>query len=81
MSYFKVVCIASSITLALGVYQPAYAYLDPGTGSIIIQSVIGGIAAAATFGAIYWSKLKELIHRCFGKKTPDDKPNEGSDNK
>ena len=27
-----------------------FAYLDPGTGSLIIQSVIGGIAGIAVFG-------------------------------
>ena len=43
--------------------QPAYAYLDPGTGSIIIQSVIGGMAAVTTFGAVYWSKLKAFFKR------------------
>ena len=28
---------------------PAHAYIDPGTASIILQSVIGGIAAAGLF--------------------------------
>ncbi len=28
---------------------PAHAYIDPGTASIILQSIIGGIAAAGLF--------------------------------
>jgi hypothetical protein len=43
--------------------QPALAYLDPGTGSIIIQSIIGGIAAVTTFGAVYWAKVKDFFKR------------------
>jgi len=52
-----------SIVILFYSSQPVYAYIDPGTGSIIIQSVIGGIAAATTFGAIYWSKLKTIFTR------------------
>lgn len=81
MSYLKAVYLAGVSTLLLGIYRPAYAYLDPGTGSIIIQSVIGGIAAAATFGAIYWTKLKLFIQKCIGKKPLDNNTNEDSDNK
>jgi hypothetical protein len=49
--------------------EPAYAYLDPGTGSIIIQSIVGGIAAAATIGTLYWSKMKSLVLRILNKET------------
>ncbi len=40
---------------------PAYAYLDPGTGSIILQSLIGCIAAAGAFGSIYYQRIKKGI--------------------
>ena len=46
----------------------AYAYLDPGTGSIILQAIIGFIAAGITTISIYWSKFKSLISRIFNKK-------------
>ena len=35
----------------------AFAYLDPGTGSIIIQSAIASIAAAGYIIKIYWYKI------------------------
>ena len=41
----------------------AFAYLDPGTGSLIIQSVIAGIAAAAYGIRMYWYKIKGWIFR------------------
>jgi hypothetical protein len=40
---------------------PAYAYLDPGTGSILLQVILGGIAGALVAGKLYWSKIKRFI--------------------
>ncbi len=47
--------------------QPAYAYLDPGTGSMIIQIVIGSFIAAAAAGRFYWSKIKEFFSKSKSK--------------
>lgn len=41
--------------------RPAYAYLDPGTGSMIIQILLGGIAGAALVGRFYWNRFLILI--------------------
>jgi high-affinity Fe2+/Pb2+ permease len=45
----------------------AYAYLDPGTGSIIIQAIIGFIAAGIAAISIYWQKFKNLLKKTFKK--------------
>lgn len=45
----------------------AHAYLDPGTASIILQGIIGGIAAAAAAGAIYWQRVKSFFSRTLGR--------------
>jgi hypothetical protein len=45
----------------------AHAYLDPGTGSMIIQAILGGIAAFFTSAYIYWEKLKNFFKK-FSKK-------------
>ena len=37
---------------------PAQAYLDPGSGSLIIQSIIGGVAAIGITLKLYWHKLR-----------------------
>ena len=39
----------------------AYAYLDPGTGSILLQGLIAGIAAASVVVGGYWSKVKAFF--------------------
>lgn len=41
----------------------AHAYLDPGTGSILLQSTLALIAGAAVTLRLYWSRLKALIWR------------------
>ena len=39
----------------------AYAYLDPGTGSIILQVLLGGVAGLALAGKLYWQKVRSLL--------------------
>ena len=36
----------------------SYAYLDPGTGSIILLSIIGPLVGAGLAIKIYWQKIK-----------------------
>jgi hypothetical protein len=49
-------------TMALGMStSSAHAYLDPGTGSIILQVLLGGIAGIALALKLYWHKFLSLI--------------------
>lgn len=41
----------------------AYAYLDPGTGSIIIQALVGALVGIGITLKIYWQKFKEIFSR------------------
>jgi hypothetical protein len=43
-------------------------YLDPGSGSFLLQILIATIAGAGIFLATYWRKVKGFITRTFGKK-------------
>ncbi len=40
---------------------PVHAYLDPGTGSFILQMLLGGAAGAALLVKVYWQKLLSLF--------------------
>ena len=51
----------------------ANAYLDPGTGSIILQAILGFIAAAAATVSIYWEKFKSIINKVLKRDTKDNK--------
>ena len=46
----------------------AFAYLDPGTGSIVIQALIGALIGVGITLKIYWYKLKEKIFGIHKKK-------------
>ena len=41
--------------------SPVFAYLDPGTGSILLQGLIGGIAVVMSFLSLYWFKVKAFF--------------------
>jgi hypothetical protein len=41
--------------------SPAYAYLDPGTGSLMLQMLIGGLSAGAAILAGFWSRIRSTL--------------------
>jgi len=47
----------------------AYGYLDPGTGSYILQLVIAGVASAVLALKIFWEKVFSFIKSVFGEKS------------
>jgi F0F1-type ATP synthase membrane subunit a len=56
LSLFAVV-----FTMAMSPLTPAYAYLDPGTGSILIQLLMGGVAGAMVIVKLYWQRVKDFF--------------------
>ena len=53
----------------------AYAYLDPGTGSLILQLIIAFLLGASFAIKVYWRKIKTFFTNRFSKK-----PRDGEDN-
>jgi hypothetical protein len=53
-------CLTCGVFWGLG-SAPAYAYLDPGTGSMILQVLLGGIAGLALAGKYYWRRFLVVI--------------------
>ena len=51
--------------------QNAYAYIDPGTGGIILQAIIGAIAATSLTIKIYWQKIKEFLKKRSKRNDPE----------
>lgn len=58
------------ISLALHglVISDAYAYIDPGSGSIIAQALIGALIGVGIAVKIYWEKLKFKLSTTFSRK-------------
>ena len=57
------------------------AYLDPGTGSIILQAVIGSVLDGMPLHSpytteIFWARIRTAIASMFGKKPVNDESDE-----
>jgi hypothetical protein len=39
-----------------------FAYLDPGSSSMIVQMFLGGLAAAGVALKLYWRRFLKLLH-------------------
>lgn len=42
--------------------SPAYAYVDPGTGSMMIQVLLGGVAGVVVLIRLSWERLLAALH-------------------
>ena len=51
--------------------QKAYAYLDPGTGSYILQLIIAASLGAAFAIKVYWRKIKTFFANRSSKRPRD----------
>jgi uncharacterized membrane protein len=52
--------------------MPAYAYIDPGTGSALIQGLIAAVAAVGITLRLYWHRVVGFFRR-KKNKDPDRK--------
>lgn len=55
-----------------GVATPAFAYLDGGTASMVVQGLIAGLATVMVFGRTHLMRLKSFFARRNG--APSDNP-------
>ena len=46
---------------------PAYAYIDPATGSILLQGIVGGAATFLVVIRLYGAKAKKRILAIIGR--------------
>lgn len=48
--------------------RDAHAYIDPGTGSYILQLIIAGLVGALFVVKVYWKKIKAFFSNLFLKE-------------
>ncbi|MFA6423050.1 MAG: hypothetical protein WCW17_01205 [Patescibacteria group bacterium] len=48
--------------------RPAYAYLDAGTGSLIIQAVVAFALGGLYVIKLFWGRIKKFITNILGKQ-------------
>ena len=59
-----IVLLAASFCLS----ADAYAYLDGGTGSMLLQLLLGGAVGLSAVAKLYWYRIKSF----FSKSRPQD---------
>lgn len=52
-----------TIIISFILIKKSFAYLDPGTASIVFQAIIGAIATASITIGIYWKKFSDLCKK------------------
>jgi hypothetical protein len=67
--------LLAAALMALLMPGSALAYLDPGTGSFIMQMLIGAVLGGLVAIGVFWKRFSAWVGRLFGRKSGgDDKP-------
>jgi hypothetical protein len=61
----------ATIFLAASAVSPAYAYLDPGTGSMMLQLMLGGVAGIMVVGKLYLRRAQDFFRSFSRRRTPE----------
>ncbi len=69
MLRITVILVACAVLLT-AIPRPAFAYMDPGSGSFVVQMIIAGLVGASVTIKMYWHRLKGIFGG--GSKVEDD---------
>jgi len=67
--------VGYGIALYISATSVAHAYIDPGTGSLMIQGLIAALASVAVF----WRHIVARLKTFFGRQSGPDETTESSD--
>jgi hypothetical protein len=56
--------------------RPAYAYLDPGTGSYILQLIMAGLLGAAFAVKLFWKDIRIFFKNLFSREEEHEETEE-----
>ena len=74
MKFKAVTGLAASVVLLVS--SPAQAYLDPNVGSMLLQGLLAGFAAAGVVIKTYWHRILAFFQR---EKNSAETPNTAED--
>ena len=63
----KVIILLIAFFLQIIFTNPAHAYIDPGTGSMMVQAVLAAVAAVSVSIGIFWRRIRPFLDRLFGR--------------
>jgi len=69
MYKFSIFTILGGMVLGGFWFHDAYAYIDPASGSLVIQVVIGALVGAGITLKVYWEKIK---YKLSSRRTKSD---------
>ena len=63
------ISIAVFFVIALTIVRSnnVYAYIDPGTGSMVVQAILAVVAAVSVSIGIFWRRVQLIFKRLFGR--------------
>tara|TARA_B100000795_G_C22730400_1_gene411153 strand:+ start:450 stop:656 length:207 start_codon:yes stop_codon:yes gene_type:complete len=64
--------VVISFIVLIGLISEAFAYFDPGTGSFVLQALIGIIATGVATFTLTLNRLKNFFRKLFKKKIKKD---------
>ena len=56
-----------SVTLVPLLFDKAYNYIDPGTGSLVFQVMISSLVGALFLAKVFWKKISAFLSRMFSR--------------
>jgi hypothetical protein len=63
MRFISVALFVAMVLFVSELSGTAHAYLDPGTGSMALQLILGGIVGGLTLMKLYWRRVKAFVLR------------------
>jgi hypothetical protein len=61
-------CVACALLVVST--APAYAYIDPGTGSMLVQAIAASVLTAGAMVGVFWKAIKNFFLN-IGKRCKD----------
>ncbi len=61
--------IVVAVVLLIGLSAPAHAYIDPGSGSYILQIALTGVLALVFSLKSYWQRVKAAAVKVLGSSS------------
>lgn len=68
--------LAMPALLYLPLSQVVHAYIDPGTGSLVLQAVIGALVGALVAVGLFWNRIKLFVKNLFSRSKKSEGPEE-----
>jgi hypothetical protein len=60
--------------LYLPFHQLVDAYIDPGTGSLVLQAVIGALVGVFVAVGLFWNRIKAFVRNLFSRSKKSEGP-------